>query len=65
VDTTPDDRYVVFVRLAPGSAVPPQAVEQTEIDCDSYEEARRVRQQYRRWPGECIIRYVGPSGGGD
>ncbi len=62
-----EDRFVVFVRFAPGSATLPEAVEGTQITCSSYEEARRVRRsfQHRGRGWDCIIRFVGPAGGGD
>jgi hypothetical protein len=43
----------------------PDGVERALICCSSYEEARRIRQQCLGSDSECVIRFVGPSGGGD
>lgn len=65
MDSAHDDQFVVYVRLDRAHPYPPEAVEQTVIHCTSYEEARRIRQQYHNTSRECVIRFTGPSGGGD
>jgi hypothetical protein len=65
MDPVHDDGFVVFVRLDRAHPYPPEAVEQVVIHCASYEEARRVWHQYHASAHECVIRYLGPAGGGD
>jgi hypothetical protein len=65
MDSVPDDGFVVFIRRDRNHSYPPEAVEQPVIHCASYEEARRVWQQYHSTAHECVIRYLGPAGGGD
>jgi hypothetical protein len=60
-----DDRFVVFVRESAGHHASPETVEREVSACSSYDEARRVQQTYRQTAQECVIRYVGQSGGGD
>jgi hypothetical protein len=59
------DEFAVFVRLDRAHPYPPENVEQDIIHCFSYEEARRVRQRCHEAARECVIRYLGPAGGGD
>lgn len=60
-----DDCFVVFVRDEDRNSSSPQAVERPLAACASYEEACRVRNAYSSSAGECVIRYIGPAGGGD
>ena len=41
------------------------AVEEPLCNCATYADARRAWQEYRSPGRECVIRYVGPAGGGD
>ena len=59
------DRFIVFVRDDRRSPDRPQLVERELVTCPTYEEARWIRQEYGRTGRKCIIRYVGPAGGGD
>jgi len=65
MEATLDDRFVVFVReLAEPKSVGLPA-ERPLVTCSSYEEAQWVRREYATRMRKCIIRYVGPAGGGD
>ena len=61
----PEDRFMVFVRDISDCPPPPEAVEQEVDSCASYEEARRVQRAYSASARLCVIRYLGPAGGGD
>jgi hypothetical protein len=60
-----DDRYIVFLRLDRNHNRPPDTVEQPLTTCATYEEARRIQRHHLRFSRECVIRYLGPAGGGD
>jgi len=60
-----DDCYMVYVRPDGHPEGWPEAVEPTSIPCPTYEEARKVRQIYQGPHCSCVIRFVGPVGGGD
>lgn len=60
-----DDRYVVYVRSRRDTHDPPEDSEWPAITCSSYEEACRIRQSHRLNARDCVIRYIGPAGGGD
>jgi hypothetical protein len=59
--TIQEDRYVVFVR----SRQDGETDEQPLVSCPTYAEARHLLRRLRREPGDWVIRFVGPSGGGD
>jgi hypothetical protein len=63
--TVHEDCFVVFVRRVTGSADHPDVVEQRLVSFATYAEARRVQREFRRCARDCVIRYVGPAGGGD
>jgi hypothetical protein len=65
METAHDDRYVVYVRSRRHHPDIPEEAETPLISCPSYEEARRIKQQWHRAGRDCVIRYVGTSGGGD
>jgi hypothetical protein len=67
MDPVHDDRFVVFLRFDPSSGKAySEAGEHPLASCSSYGEARRIRQALQSSAtGECVIRYVGPAGGGD
>jgi hypothetical protein len=65
VDTVPEDGFVVYVRQDPAHSFPPENAERPIIHCASYEEARRVWQQWHNSAQHCVIRYLGTVGGGD
>jgi hypothetical protein len=60
--STTDDCFVLFVRSSEDQAGPGEL---PVAACPSYAEARRVRAQLGYATGECVIRFVGPAGGGD
>jgi len=65
MQATLDECFVVFVREdrpTDGTGPPP---ERELVSCPTYEEALWVRREYGGNKRNCIIRYVGPSGGGD
>ncbi len=57
-----DDRYMVFVRTSRGAG---ETDEQPLTSCATYAEARHLLRRLQREPGELVIRFIGPSGGGD
>jgi hypothetical protein len=65
MESSPDDRYIVFLRLPRGSSCQPALAEQAVVTCSSYAEARRILKELLYATRECVIRYVGPTGGGD
>jgi hypothetical protein len=64
MEPSQDDRFVVFVRHA-GQAYRPDIAERLLAICASYAEARRIRREFHYTARECVIRFVGPCGGGD
>lgn len=60
-----DDRYVVYVRSRRDTHDAPEDSEWPIVTCSSYEEASRIRHAHRRFARDCVIRFVGTSGGGD
>jgi hypothetical protein len=67
MDPVHEDRFLVFLRVDAGATQPFSASgEQPLASCGSYEEARRIRQVLQgAVAGKCVIRYIGPTGGGD
>jgi hypothetical protein len=68
MDSQYEEQFVVYVRdhrpQASGAAGPvPEG--QELVGCATYEEAQWVRHECESRRRRCIIRYVGPSGGGD
>ena len=51
-----------FLRRPVPHAADPEANEERLADCQSYQEARRVKLESQR---DCVIRFAGSSGGGD
>jgi hypothetical protein len=60
-----EDGFVVYVRSQRDRNDPPEESEWAAVACASYEEACRVRQLHRLHDRDCVIRFVGTSGGGD
>jgi hypothetical protein len=60
-----DDRFLVFVRADRSLTNSPENCESYLISVSTYEEARRIQREYRSLARECVIRYLGPAGGGD
>ena len=65
VETLHEDGFMVFVRPARCAAELPQPPEEPLAMCSTYEEARQFRRGYQGVTRDCVIRYVGPAGGGD
>ncbi len=65
MDAVLEERFVVFARTDQRRDERRECVEEPLADCPSYEEARQVMQTYRNSGRDCVIRYVGASGGGD
>jgi hypothetical protein len=65
MDCTREDDFVVFIRSDRGDGSAPESVEWPLANCASYEEARRVREAFSNHTGDCVIRFVGETGGGD
>ena len=62
MDLLQDGQYQVYVRIDGAHGRDPATNERPLAECDSYEEARRVKQQAQC---DCVIRYTGCVGGGD
>ena len=60
-----DDHFVVYVRSRRELQDPPEDGEWPAVVCATYEEACKVREAHRLEARDCVIRYVGSSGGGD
>jgi hypothetical protein len=65
MESSQDDRFIVFLRQPRGAWYPPDLAEQPLASCASYAEARRILKAFHYTARECVIRYVGPAGGGD
>jgi hypothetical protein len=60
-----DDRFVVFVRHDPSQIDRPDHSERPLVACNTYQEARRIQREMQHTYRDCVIRYVGSTGGGD
>jgi hypothetical protein len=56
---------VVFVRHDPSRSDRPDHSERPLVACSSYQEARRIQREMMHTYRDCVIRYVGATGGGD
>ncbi|HEV3203413.1 MAG TPA: hypothetical protein VGY77_03470 [Gemmataceae bacterium] len=67
MDPVHDDRFVVFLRFdATRVNSFADVVEEPLAACSSYGEARKIRKLLQGTaPGDCVIRFMGDSGGGD
>jgi hypothetical protein len=65
MDSTREDDFVVFIRSDGGYDSAPDSVEWPLASCASYEEARRLRDSVSTRNGDCVIRFLGETGGGD
>jgi len=55
-----DDRFTVYLR-----SDRPYRSERLLATYSSYDDARRLQQRLQDRSRQCVIRYVGPAGGGD
>ena len=60
-----EELFMVFLRHGSSHAHHPDRAERPLLLCSSYAEARRIQREFRHTARDCIIRYVGPAGGGD
>jgi hypothetical protein len=65
MDLHNDDQFTVFVRTDPAHAQSPEEIEIPLASFSSYEEAVRAQRAYQLPARECLIRFQGPTGGGD
>jgi hypothetical protein len=65
MESSPDDRFIVFLRAPRGAPCQLALAEQAVATCSSYAEARRILKELLYAARECVIRYVGPTGGRD
>ena len=60
-----EERFAVFLRESDRRTARPETIEQEVVCCASYAEARQLQRQYQGAARQCVIRYLGPAGGGD
>jgi hypothetical protein len=65
MESVHEDRFVVYLRRDRGSYAHPENAERPLTACSTYADARRIQRELQRGARECVIRYVGPAGGGD
>jgi hypothetical protein len=67
MESVHDDRFMVCIRYDDKKTkASAEGNEQPLAYCSTYGEARRIRQALQgSAPGDCVIRYMGPAGGGD
>ena len=65
METVDEDRFIVYLRRDDSHPDRPDCSEWPLITCATYEEARRVQREFQRTSRDCVIRYIGPVGGGD
>jgi hypothetical protein len=67
MESVHDDHFMVFLRFDLRYAkTSSEATEQPLACCSTYEDARRIRKVLQgAAAGDCVIRYIGPAGGGD
>jgi hypothetical protein len=66
MESVHDDRYVVYLRRDRFHPDRPDCSERALTTCSTYEEARRIqRELHHHTSRACVIRYIGPAGGGD
>jgi hypothetical protein len=60
-----EDRFLVFLRANFGHTETPERNEEPVAVCETYAQARRVKQAFHVSAVDCVIRYQGDTGGGD
>lgn len=60
-----EDRFVLYVRADHRQDESPEDIEQPLLVCSSYAEARYLQRVIRNCSRDCVIRFLGPTGGGD
>jgi hypothetical protein len=64
MDTSSADEYLVYLRQHLRHGDPPETAEEPLMTCATYEEARQVQLAHQRPGRECVIRFIGETGGG-
>ena len=62
MDSAHENLFVVFLRSGRPDPSLPETIERPLACCPTYDEARQLRQTFA---ADCVIRYVGSTGGGD
>lgn len=62
MDSAHEDLFVLFLRAGRPDPACPEAGERPLASCPTYDEARQLRLTLA---ADCVIRYVGRTGGGD
>jgi hypothetical protein len=66
MDARHEDCFVVFLRRDRNQHAERRECDEEELAVSSsYAEARQVKREYEASGCDCVIRYVGPAGGGD
>jgi hypothetical protein len=65
MDNVQEDCFVVYARADRGRGEWPEHAEQPLAACPTYAEARRIQRSLGLSAHGCVIRYIGPAGGGD
>jgi hypothetical protein len=60
-----DDQFAVFLRRDGGHSARPDCSERFLARFGTYEEARQMQRQLQKASRNCVIRFIGPAGGGD
>ena len=59
------DCFVVYAQKEDPRWERPDRIEHELASCGTYAEANQIRQDHERAGVHCVIRFVGPTGGGD
>jgi len=65
MQATLDDSFVVFVREKRPTKHGTELIERELASCRTHEEAEWVRKENSSRNRKCVIRFLGPTGGGD
>jgi hypothetical protein len=65
MDSAHEDSFVVYERARADDGYSPEIVERPLATCATYEEAREVRRAHLAHAPDCVIRFLGLTGGGD
>jgi hypothetical protein len=63
--TDHDDLFVIYLRAPRDESNPPEVAERPLFMCYTYGEARKLQRLFRKSPHQCVIRFLGETGGGD
>lgn len=65
MDSPHEDCFVIYLRADRRHGDWPEHAERPLAAAPTYAEARRLQRALRLHVPDCVIRYVGPAGGGD